>query len=485
MRGHSCFCFCYGYSCRDHVRPRRPSADSWAVAGGQRHSVAGLAGRLPCRRPMAGSASMLFGSGCTEVFGACSIYDYFTVFLRCFLFGFTALVIWLSLLTGIPDREDSADFYCLLLGAVARHVADGVGQSPADGVHRRRDGQPAQLSPWPGFLKGKRQASEAALKYVVYGGGAAGIMLYGISLLAGKFGTGYLARRRYRHVTIDPGRWLGRAALDPILILGTLFLLIGIAFKLAAVPFHFWCPDVFEGAGAEVAGFLSVASKGAALALLARFALMLGGLDPVAAHRAGRPTSAWLAMIRIPGAGAGLLRRPDGDVRQPGRLRADQPQTAAGLFDHRPRRLHDDGPGHAARATASRRVLFYLVAYLFMNLGAFAVVAFLRNQTGTEDLDDFRGLVRRSPLLVITLACLPAQPAGHPAAGRVRGQVPDLQRAVQRRPELLPRRRDWADGNPLRLAGHRRFEHGGERVLLSEGHEGDDSRPPGGGSRGR
>src|SRR5438128_12685458 len=67
--------------------------------------------------------------------------------------------------------------------------------------------------------------------------------------------------------------------LDPFALLGILFLLIGLGFKLAAVPFHFWCPDVFEGASAEVAGFLSVASKGAALALLGRFILVLAGLN--------------------------------------------------------------------------------------------------------------------------------------------------------------------------------------------------------------
>src|SRR5439155_25183528 len=113
-----------------------------------------------------------------------------------------------------------------------------------------------------GFLKGRRQSSEAALKYVVYGGGASGIMLYGISLVAGKFGTAYLPDLATAYVAaLQPG-----AGFDPILALGTLFILIGISFKLAAVPFHFWCPDVFEGAAAEVAAFLSVASKGAALA---------------------------------------------------------------------------------------------------------------------------------------------------------------------------------------------------------------------------
>src|SRR5205085_5622004 len=77
-----------------------------------------------------------------------------------------------------------------------------------------------------GFLKGRRQSSEAALKYVVYGGGAAGVMLYGISLIAGKFGTGYLPEVAYG---------VAHGPIDALILLGGLFLLIGIAFKLAAV----------------------------------------------------------------------------------------------------------------------------------------------------------------------------------------------------------------------------------------------------------
>src|ERR1700751_2828007 len=72
---------------------------------------------------------------------------------------------------------------------------------------------------------------------------------------------------------------MGSQPRDPLVMLGTLFVLLGLGFKLAAVPFQFWCPDVFEGAAAEVAGFLSVASKGAALALLGRFTFTLAGLS--------------------------------------------------------------------------------------------------------------------------------------------------------------------------------------------------------------
>jgi len=213
-----------------------------------------------------------FTQGKPEMFSGMLAYDRLTIFLRLFLLGFTALVIWLTLLTGIPDREDSADFYCLLLGAV-------VGMSlMASANHLLMVFIGVEMASLPsyalaGFLKGRRQSSEAALKYVIYGGGASGIMLYGISLIAGKFGTAYLP-----DVAVGYGAILSHSstsgAFEPILLLGTLFIMIGIGFKLAAVPFHFWCPDVFEGASAEVAGFLWFPSKGAALASLARFTLL-------------------------------------------------------------------------------------------------------------------------------------------------------------------------------------------------------------------
>jgi NADH-quinone oxidoreductase subunit N len=251
-----------------------------------------------------------------------------------------------------------------------------------------------------GFLKGRRQSSEAALKYVVYGGGSAGIMLYGISLLAGKFGTGYLPDVAVGYIHAMYPVAGGGLVFDPLLVLGTLFILIGVAFKLAAVPFHFWCPDVFEGASAEIAGFLSVASKGAALAMLARITLVLGGLDP----QVGPPGQAqWINVVRYLVPALAFFAA----------LTATFGNLAAYLQTNLKRLLAYSTIAHAGYmlmglATLTRRggeaVLFYLVAYLLMNLGAFAVVAFLRQETGSENLDDFRGLVRRSPWMVVTLA---------------------------------------------------------------------------------
>jgi NADH-quinone oxidoreductase subunit N len=343
-----------------------------------------------------------------QAFSGLLVHDHLTVFLRCFLYGFTAFIIWLSLTTGIPDHEDSADFYCLLLGATVGMVI------MASATHLLMVYIGIEMASLPsyalaGFLKGRRQSSEAALKYVVYGGGAAGVMLYGISLLAGRFGTAYLPNvaAGLMYSLSNPA---GGVAFDPILILGLLFLLIGVAFKLAAVPFHFWCPDVFEGASAEVAAYLSVASKGAALALLARLTLILGGIDPLVKTTGPQH---WDVILRyfIPAlAFFAALTATFGNLAaylQNNLKRLLAYSTIAhagymmmGLAALRP----TPGTPNSFEPVGLQAVLFYLIAYLFMNLGAFAVVAYLRNQTGSENLEDYRGLVRRSPWMVVTLS---------------------------------------------------------------------------------
>jgi NADH-quinone oxidoreductase subunit N len=339
-----------------------------------------------------------------DIFSGLLVFDNFSIFLKLFLLAFTALVILLCHLTGIPDREDSADFFCLLLGAT-------LGMSiMASANHLLMVFIGIEMASVPsyalaGFLKGRRQSSEASLKYVVYGGGAAGIMLYGISLLAGKFGTAYLPDLLRQMAEVPPG--------DAVVLLGTLFVLIGIAFKLAAVPFHFWCPDVFEGAAAEVAAFLSVASKGAALALLGRITLGLGGLttaDMAAGAGAWRhvvpylvPAIAFFAALTTTFGNLAAYRQTNLK-----RLLAYSTIAHAGFMMMGLATLTRDGAG---------AVLVYLIVYLFMNLGAFAGVACLRNLTGSEDLSSFRGLIHRSPVLVITLAVFLLSLLGMPPLG--------------------------------------------------------------------
>ena len=124
-------------------------------------------------------------------FRACWSYDQFTVFFRLFLLLFLVLVIVLTVLSGIPDNEDGPDFYTLLLGSIVGMML------MASANHLLMLFLGIEMTSVPsyamvGFLKGRRLSSEAALKFVVYGAGAAGVMLYGISLLAGLLGTGRL-----------------------------------------------------------------------------------------------------------------------------------------------------------------------------------------------------------------------------------------------------------------------------------------------------
>src|SRR5262245_34469968 len=291
----------------------------------------------------------------------------------------------------MPDGEDSADYSTLLVGGTLSMML------MASANHLLMVFIAVEMASVPsyalaGFLKGRRRASEAALKYVVYGASASGVMLYGISLLAAQYGTGYLpALRGVFDWSGGPG-----AAEPVVAAVGILLVGAGLGFKLAAVPFHFWCPDVFEGAAAEVAAFLSVASKGAAVALLARFTLLL-------AHPSPGRFEDWLAVAQylIPGlAFFAALTTTFGNL-------------AAYLQSNLKRLLAYSTIAHAGymmmglavlNKEGASAVLFYLVAYLFMNLGAFAVVAIIRNQTGSEDLSSYRGLAYRSPLMAVLLS---------------------------------------------------------------------------------
>jgi NADH-quinone oxidoreductase subunit N len=267
-----------------------------------------------------------------------------------------------------------------------------------------------------GLLKGRKPSSEAALKYAVYGAGAAGIMLYGLSLLAGVLGTCHLPSMavelaRVAHVGSDGG-------IVMVLSLGGLMMAVGLAFKLSAVPFHFWCPDVFEGAAAEVGAFLSVASKAAAVALLLRVAFSLG----VPAASLGVPAGGEAAAQSLAALGetrhfmvyvVALMAAVTctlGNLAAYGqtnmkRLLAYSTVAHAGyLMMGVAAAIAMAGVTAPGMRDAVTAVAFYLATYVFMNLGAFAIVALLRNTLRSEEISAYAGLVRTSPGIVVATA---------------------------------------------------------------------------------
>jgi len=348
-----------------------------------------------------------------ELFGGLLVFDSLTAYIRFLLMGFLVLYIPFTKASGIPDHEDGADFYTLVLGATLGMCL------MASANHLLMVFMAVEMASVPsyalaGLLKGRKASSEAALKYAVYGAGAAGIMLYGISLLGGLLGTCHLPSMAAELArVVDAGSASGSVM---VLALGGLMVAVGLAFKLSAVPFHFWCPDVFEGAAAEIGGFLSVASKAAAVALLLRVCFGLG-VSPT-----GVGGAAGLAEPGLAGLGAarhfmvyvvGLMAAITctlGNLAAYGqtnmkRLLAYSTIAHAGyLMMAVAAAVALVGVDPAGARDAVSAVAFYLGTYVFMNLAAFAIVAFLRNQLRSEEIESYAGLVRSSPGIVVATA---------------------------------------------------------------------------------
>jgi len=349
-----------------------------------------------------------------ELFGGLLVFDSLTAYLRLLLAGFLAIYIPFTKTSGIPDQEDGADFYTLVLGATLGMCL------MASANHLLMVFMAVEMASVPsyalaGMLKGRKASSEAALKYAVYGAGAAGIMLYGISLLAGLLGTCHLPSMAHELArVVDTGAGAASGSVM-VLALGGLMLAVGLAFKLSAVPFHFWCPDVFEGAAAEVCGFLSVASKAAAVALLLRVCFGLGvpatGGGPLATAAAGlaEPSTTRHFIVCVVGLMAAVTCTL-GNLAAYGqtnmkRLLAYSTIAHAGyLMMAVTAAVAMVGVDPAGARDAVSATAFYLGTYVFMNLGAFAIVALLRNRLRSEEIADYAGLVRSSPGIVVAMA---------------------------------------------------------------------------------
>jgi len=376
-----------------------------------------LAAMLLPRQRSAALGVMLLGSGVAlvlavlqwpvgqsqEIFTGMLVFDGFSVFMRCLLLSFVLLFTVYTRISGVPDRATATEFYVLVLGAVlgmclmvsANHmliVFLGIEMASVPSYALA------------GILKQRRAGSEAALKFAVFGAGTAGVMLYGISLLVGTLGSAHLPTMTA--VLVDMLQ--SGAAVDRtmVLALGGLMLMVGLAFKLSAVPFHFWTPDVFEGATAEVAAFLSIASKAAALALLTRLALGFGVLDSAAGLASLEGVRSFtVGLISLLAA----ITCTFGNLAAYGQTNMKR-LLAYSTIAHAGYMMMAVAAAVALVGTTQSAVPavaalgFYMGVYLFMNLAAFAAVAFLRNAIGSEEIADYAGLIRRSPALAVCLS---------------------------------------------------------------------------------
>ncbi len=367
-----------------------------------------------------------------EMFTGLLVYNAFTVFFKVFLLLFLQLTVYLTRLTGIPDRDDAPDFYALLFGSTlgmllmisANHlliVFLGIEMTSVPSY--------AMV----GFLKGRRTSSEAAFKYVVYGAGAAGVMLYGISLLSGMLGTASFPEMAARLNMVIGSQPLKMDATLLTLLLSIVMILVGFAFKLSIFPFHFWGPDAFEGAATEVAGFLSVASKGAAFVLLVRVLLALVGVNQ---EHSGAMTPVYFylgvaisVLAAVTATFGNLAAYSQNNIK---RLLAYSTIAHAGymlmavgamlVVLNASKQVPDPQVRWDMATRAVEGLIFYLWVYMFMNLGAFAVAALIRNELFSEDITDFGGLWTQAPVLTFAMACCMFSLIGMPPFGGFTGK---------------------------------------------------------------
>ncbi len=231
------------------------------------------------------------------------------------------------------------------------------------------------------FYKKDPLSTEAGIKYLILGALSSGIMLYGISLIYGGARSTYLENILY---------YTSQGSPEPVFVIGMIFTLLGIGFKLSMVPMHMWTPDVYHGAPTPVTAFISVASKAAGFV----FALRIFSYAFVNYSHIWVPVMAVLAFLTM--TIGNLVAVPQKNIK---RLLAYSSISQAGY-------ILVGFVGASVIGMSS--VLFYLLVYTLTNIAAFAVVAAVSNSTGSDEIDDYSGLARRNPglALVFMLALL-------------------------------------------------------------------------------
>jgi NADH-quinone oxidoreductase subunit N len=257
-----------------------------------------------------------------------------------------------------------------------------------------------------GMWRTNSRSSEAAMKYFLMGAFATGFLLYGIALIYGATGSTNLDLIS-DYLAEQPSEW------PPYLIGGGFLLLIGFAFKVGAVPFHFWVPDVYEGAPTPVTGFMSVAVKAAAFAAWARILL----------HKLSALDSDWLFPLWVITIGTmtlgNLLAITQSSVK---RMLAYSSIAHAGYLLI---------PIVVGAEWGGLPLLFYVLTYSFMTIGAFAVLSCLSEDNNQrETYHDFAGLGFKRPFLGLAMSLFMLSLAGFPPLGGFAGKFYVFRAAV-------------------------------------------------------
>jgi NADH-quinone oxidoreductase subunit N len=287
-----------------------------------------------------------------------------------------------SLLSMDVPRLQRSEYYSLLITAT---IGFSLMAAAADLIMIYVALETASISSYilAGFFTHSRRSTEAGMKYFVYGAFTTAIMLYGMSLIYGVTGQTnlYLIGNLFAG-----GQQI--AEVQPVVLLAAVLIVVGFGFKISVVPYHFWTPDVYEGAPTPFTGFVSTASKAAGFAIFLRVftAGVLG---------APSPSTEWWAMLVaiciITMTLGNFVAIFQSNIK---RLLAYSSIAQAGYALIGLVSLSQDGSG---------ATMFYLLMYVFTNIAAFGVIILISNVTNSDELKDLSGLNRRSPFLALVM----------------------------------------------------------------------------------
>lgn len=348
------------------------------------------------------------------------VLDGFSLFFKVLSLVAVIVAIWMSLGSREIARVHEGEYYIVLLTSALGMFF----MASANNLLMAYLGlELASLTSYilTGMLPHNRRSTEAALKYLIYGGVASGTMIYGMSWIFGLTGS-------LDYTAINAA--MSEAASNRVaLYVAFLFILAGFGYKMAFAPFHMWSPDVYQGAPIPFTAFLSVASNAAGAAILIRF--FYPGVSTLTADGTwALPDVEW----------QGLVMWLSIATMTVGNLSALNQNNLKRLLAY-------SGIAHAGyimmglvalTSAGLNAVLFYIVVYLVMNLGAFLVVMLIANATGREDIDAYRGLAQRGgAFAAVCMAVFLFSLTGLPPTGGFIGKLLLLASVIQQHFYLL------------------------------------------------
>src|SRR5256712_6683196 len=328
------------------------------------------------------------------------LVDHFTIYFWYLFLAGAAITVLMSVRYIEIEHEHHGEFYALIPFSVVGMMCMASGM---DIVLIFIGLELMAISTYVlvGFLRSDRRSNEAALKYLLLGAFSSGIFAYGLSLFYGLTGSTNLVviqNRLAREMAAHQNH------ANPIAVIALLTTTTGLLFKIAAIPFHQWAPDAYEGAPTSMTGFMSVAVKAAAWAMLLR--ILVWGLSPL--RPVYVPLLVFVSVATMTGANLAALTQTN--------LKRLLAYSSIAHVGYMLLGLIAFGSGQMpASADGIKGILIYMLSYTFMNLGAFAVVTSLRQREVIGDeIDDIAGLFFRAPTEAILMLIFLLSLAGIP-----------------------------------------------------------------------